>query len=48
MYTNEEAIKIIWDKLIEPIAPHDKSDIIEWANVCEAMAHISEQLNAQA
>ena len=60
MYTNEEAIKIIWTRL-HTYAEDSLGDLIghgcnedpeidstyadEWADICEAMAHISKQLN---
>ena len=63
MYTNEEALNLIWDKL-DSYAEDSLGNMIgnshyddsvtdntytdEWAEICEAMAHISEQLNVQA
>ncbi len=59
MYTNEEALNLIWRKLdsyaedslggMIGIGNSDNPDMDntyakEWAEICEAMAHISEQL----
>ena len=53
--TNEEAIKMIWEKLYEYRASNfivcgdpsfDTAYEIEWAEICEAMAHVTEQLNS--